>query len=265
MIIPKLEGHFDQSGFFIYIACDVSYFISFGPTIINSIRQNTDIGIHVHLYNPVPVQIDYCNNIDNVSVTYEYVPVSQFEHAASYWHENLTDLVDQLNYKRIITAMSKGNDLNIAERIQKTYYASARFIRLAELINRATSCFAIDVDAIVRKNIPLLPNTHDFYIHQITGPKARFLAGGLFLTGVTQGYNFIQEYATALKENLLLDKIHWGMDQDLLDHIVPKYNFGCLPLSYIDWNMKLDSYIWTAKGTRKENHAFIAEQMKYSS
>lgn len=265
MIIPKLQGHFDQDGFFIYIACDIHYFNNFGKSIINSIKQNTNVGTHIHLYNPTQDQINFCQTTDKVSITYEYAPLELFKVAESKWHQPLDNPVDQLNYKRIITAMSKSNDQHILDRMQRTYYACARFIRLNEIISSNTSCIAIDVDAIVRNNLPVLPNTYDFYIHQITGPKSRFLAGGLLLTGNQQGYNFLNEYASVLKHNISLDQIHWGMDQDVLDFIVPKYNFGPLPISYIDWNMDPSSFIWTAKGKRKDHQAFINEQMKYNS
>jgi hypothetical protein len=124
---------------------------------------------------------------------------------------------------------------------------------------------AIDSDAIVRANIPSLPTIHDFYIHRITGRKARFLAGGIYLTGNEQGYNFLKEYAETLKSNIGCDTLHWGIDQDVLDYIVPKYNFGNLPLAYIDWEMLPNSYVWTAKGKRKELDIFVNEQKKYSS
>lgn len=264
MIIPKIQGNLSQDQFFIYIACDVHYFNNFGKSIINSIKQNSNCGIHVHLYNPSDDQIKYCENSDRVSLTYELVPLDLFEPAANRWLVEPTNAVDQLNYKRIITAMSKSDDVSIVERIQRTYYACARFIRLAELINSNTEILAIDADAIVRSNIPALPQTHDFYIHQITGPKARFLAGGIYLNGHNNGYNFITEYANVLKNYILSDTLHWGIDQDLLDGIVPNYNFGVLPMPYIDWNMSPDSYIWTAKGKRKEMPEFINEQMKYN-
>ena len=263
MILPPLQGNLDQPGFFIYAACDQEYFNEFGPALINSIQTNTSYGIHLHLYNPTPEQIKYCRNQDRVTVTFEMVPLELFITASARWLTPPGDKELQLKYKQILNAMRKGHDTSIQHRIQKTYYACARFIRLQQLIRPTTLLFAIDVDAIVRKEWPDLPNTHDFYMHYISGSKARFLAGGLYLTGSNNGYDFLKKYATVLKNNIEKDLLYWGIDQDALDPIVPRYRHGQLPIEYIDWDMRDHSYIWTAKGTRKELEIFVNEKQKY--
>lgn len=265
MMLPPIHGKLEQNNFFIYTACDTNYFNEFGPTIIRSIKENSEMGIHIHLYNPTPQQVSYCLNEERVSITWESVPLKRFKKAAERWDPEPTEHNEALKYKRTITAMSKSDDKNIQERMQRTYYACARFIRLAKLIKPEHCVLAIDSDAIVRKDIPLLPATKDFYIHHITGKKARFLAGGMYFSGTTEGYEFLQKYAELLELHIYKNSIHWGLDQDVLDVIVPKYNFGQLPISYIDWNMQKDSYIWTAKGTRKELDVFINEKKKYNS
>jgi hypothetical protein len=197
-------------------------------------------------------------------MTYEDVPLDLFRPAASKW--TTVPVIEPLKsqYDRTLNAMGKGRDANVLERMQKTYYACTRFIRLAQLF-QSTPALCADVDAIVRKSIPMLETTCDFYIHRITGKKARFLAGGLFLNPTDQTRKFLQEYADQLTSYIQQDYVYWGLDQDLLDPIVPKYNFGQLPISYIDWDMRDSSYIWTAKGTRKELSTFVNEKKKYSS
>lgn len=265
MKIPAIQGKLNQSGPFIYAACDHNYFFDFGKPIINSIKKNSQFGIHLHLYNPTAEQLEYCEKQDRLSFTYEYVPLEMFKEAADRWNSVTEQSPNYLNLKRILTAMSKSNDVSIQERIQRTYFACARFIRLFELINSKDVVLAIDIDAIVRNTIPLLPNTCDFYIHHITGKKARFLAGGIYLNGNEKGYQFLSEYAEVLKINIENDNLHWGIDQDVLDHIVPKYQYSNLPLAYIDWEMSPNSYVWTAKGKRKDLDIFINEQKKYTS
>lgn len=265
MNIPPLHGSLAQDKFFIFVACDTNYFNEFGKSIINSIKQNSKHGVHVHLYNPTSQQLVYCNSQDRVSVSFEHAPLDLFKMAAEGWKEVPTCPDKKLKYDRIITAMSKSNDKLIIERIQRTYYACARFIRLSQLLNNGQSVLAIDIDAIVRSDIPKLSSEKDFYIHYISGKKARFLAGGIYLTGTEQSCRFLKEYADILKENIHFDTLHWGIDQDVLDHIVPKYNFGQLPSEYIDWGMQPTSYIWTAKGKRKELDIFVNEKKKYNS
>lgn len=263
MNLPPLLGILDQPNFFIYAACDHEYFNEFGPTLINSVLKNTTVGVHLHLYNPTLDQIKYCRSIDRVSITYEYAPIDMFDIAASKW-ETVSDnpeLADRR--KRILTAMGKGKDINIQQRIQRTYFASARFIRLHELIRPNSRLFAIDIDAIVRTDLPELDNSRDFFIHYISGRKARYLAGGVYLTGNNNGYNFLKEYSSALKANIESDNLYWGIDQDVLMDLVPKYHWSNLPMEYIDWDMQERSFIWTAKGTRKDLEIFVKEKQKY--
>lgn len=261
MIIPQCQGNLSAKDFFIYAACDEKYFDNFAKILVNSIKENSSDNIHLHIFNPRLDQLDFCKE-SNISYTFEYAPTELFQPAADKWNDVPVDPVRKHNRDRIINSMGKGGDKSIVERIQKTYFACARFIRLAEMLESQT-VFSIDVDAVVRSNIPKLPNDKDFYIHYIPGKKSRYLAGGIFLN--PQGYNFIKEYAEVLRSKIANDDIHWGLDQDVLDHIVPKYNIGGLPITYIDWHMSPMSYIWTAKGTRKELASFISEQKKYTS
>jgi hypothetical protein len=264
MIIPSLQGTCTQHQFFIYAACDQKYFDEFGKEFIHSIQQNTNLGIHMHVFNPTEQQIAFCNTGANVSMTYEHVPIDLFQPAADKWNRVPTAEPLKSQYDRTLNAMGKGRDTDIQERMQKTYYACARFVRLAQLF-QSTQVLCVDVDAVVRKSIPDLGTAHDFFIHRITGKKARFLAGGLYLNPTDATRKFLQEYADQLTQYISQDYIYWGLDQDLLDPIVPQYNFGQLPISCIDWDMRDSSCIWTAKGTRKELAAFVSEKQKYSS
>jgi hypothetical protein len=261
MNIPPLQGNLSFNDFFIYTACDEKYFDDFAKTLTNSIKINTNDNVHIHIFNPRQDQIDFCLE-KNISVSYEYVAIHQFQTAANKWNIIPVDPLQKNNHERTLNAMGKGGDKSILERIQKTYFACARFIRLAEILNNQT-VFSIDVDAVVRRNIPKLADNKDFFIHYIPGRKARYLAGGIFLNPT--GQQFIKEYANTLRSHIENDNLYWGLDQDVLDHIVPKYNIGALPISYIDWNMNPTSFIWTAKGMRKELASFIGEQKKYSS
>jgi hypothetical protein len=263
MLMPPLHGKLDQSNFFIYAACDHDYFNDFGPALINSVLQNTQFGVHLHLYNPTPEQISYCNNRDRVSVTHEHAPIELFDVCAGQWATASADPELADRRRRILTAMTKGKDTSIQQRIQRTYFASARFIRLQQLIQPTAQALAIDVDAVVRKNLPALDAARDFYIHYISGRKARYLAGGLYLTGNAGSLDFLKEYAAMLKTNIEADNLYWGIDQDVLLDLVPKYQWGNLPSEYIDWQMQDSSYIWTAKGTRKDLEIFVNEKQKY--
>lgn len=260
MMLPELHGKLDAKDFFIYAACDQDYFDQFAKSLVNSIKANSTDNIHLHIFNPRQDQLDFCKE-KSVSVSYEYIEESMFAHAASKWSlDNLTDLqIDQR--RRTESAMAKGKDKSLQERMLKTYYACARFIRLSQLVE-TQSFLAIDVDAIVRKTLTPLSGK-DLFLHRVPGAKARFLAGGIY--GSANSYKFLNQYSDSILDFLSADYLYWGLDQDILEVIVPKYSWEQLPYSYIDWEMKPDSHIWTAKGTRKDLAIFINEQKKYNA
>jgi hypothetical protein len=258
MIITPLQGKFNQNEFFIYSAADEKYFDEFGKSLINSINANSNTPIHFHIFNPRPDQLEFCKN-KNVSVTYEYVSIDMFKTAAKKLEELAVDQFGQDRKHRTLTAMAKGGDVSVLERMLKTYYACARFIRLAESVKSSQKLFAIDVDAIVRSPIKLLPDDADIYIHK----NKQFLAGGLYLNGTDASYKFLKEYKDLLMVSIQHDIIYWSLDQDILDNIVPSYLYKELPRSYIDWNMLPTSIIWTAKGKRKDLEVFKQEKLKY--
>jgi len=149
--------------------------------------------------------------------------------------------------------------------MQRTYYACARFIRLQQMFPPGAQVLAIDSDAVVRADVPKLPATVDFYLHHISGRKARYLAGGLYLTGTAGSHGFLNSYSDVLNQAIDQDRLYWGLDQDVLNNIVPQYQHGQLPTSYIDWEMRPNSFVWTAKGQRKDLAVFVNELKKYTA
>lgn len=264
MILPSIQGQFRQNNFFIYSACDSVYFRDFGKTLINSILKNSSAGIHFHIFNPTDDQLDYCSSIPRLSFTYEHVPLNMFQPAENHWKTEPINDLEKLRYTRTLTAMEKGKDQSLIDRIQKTYFACARFIRLKDFAIENNRFFSMDVDAILRKEIPVLDSSKDCYLHKITGKKARVLAGGIYSNGNNNCQKFLKEYSDLLESKIANDYMYWSLDQDCLDIVVPKYNTGDLPMSLIDWNMSPDSIVWTAKGLRKDLESFTSEQKKYT-
>jgi hypothetical protein len=263
MQLPELKRNITCNGFFIYAACDEKYFDEFGKSFINSAKLNAKCQIHLHLFNPRQDQLDFCN-YKNISYTFEYVPLEYFKNAEQKWLTVPGNQNEKSKYDRILGAMEKSDDKSIIERLQKTYFACARFIRLAQLTKSHPSFFAMDVDAIIRKEITQMPHDNDFYMYSISGRKARTLAGALFSSSA-KGLLFLNEYASVLTHNITSDYLYWGLDQDVLPDLLQKYQVGQLPMSYIDWEMQPNSAVWTAKGKRKDLETFISEKQKYSS
>lgn len=258
MEIPQVYGDHNRSEFFIFSACDSKYFDQFAIPLAKSIQINSKNQIHLHIFNPRQDQLDLCQHL-GISVTFEHVNFDVFKTAEENWTALPIDPTKLKQYQNINAAMEQGRSRSLSHDLEKTYYACARFIRLSEMLSTTQSVLAIDIDAVVRKPVPVLSKDVDLFIHRIEGRKARFLAGGICINNL----KFLQEYAELLKQQINSDYFYWGMDQDLLEDLVPKYNFSKLPAELIDWDMKDCSVIWTAKGDRKNREIFKNEQTKY--
>jgi len=260
MIIPTLQGSLTQDKFFVYAAADTLYFDVHAKPLINSILTNTpDIGCHIHIYNPRQDQIDFCNR-PGVSCTYETLSSENFDPVTRYWTSR-----NNFSNDRQRQMFKKGQTLGtieLSKLIKQTYYACVRFIRLAELLQPGQRCLALDVDGLVRKPFTQDLGDADFYLYR--KPKdGTHLAGALLFNGKPGSHNFLQQYANDLRKNISEDELYWFLDQLILDQHVPNHNVGLLPMSYIDWAMRDDSSIWSAKGKRKELDLFKQEQGKY--
>jgi hypothetical protein len=268
MNLPPLQGNLDQSGFFIYAAADADYFDAHGIPLINSVTKNTGHGVHMHIYNPRPDQIELCQHTDRVSVSWETFDHTLFTSAVNFWSR--TDLPEpyvsrrnkMLGIKVVDRTLSLNANLEIW--LRKTYYACVRFIRLAQLLDQARPFLAIDVDGLVRKPFDFeFDNGKDFYLH--AKEKGGHLAGALLGTGQPACLHFVKQLANDIQVQFEQDNIYWFLDQHCLDNLVNRYNKGLLPMSYIDWAMREDSAIWSAKGKRKELAVFKREQDRYRS
>jgi hypothetical protein len=260
MLFPQLNGKLTQDRFFIFAAADTVYFDVHARPLINSIAASTpEYGCHIHIYDPRPDQIEFCNR-PGVSCTYEYTDPLEIDRVTKYWlkRQHFTNDRQRQMYKK---GQTQGAH-ELLKLIKQTYYACARFVRLAEILPRGQQCLAIDVDGLVRKPFNAQLGDLDFYLYE--KPKdGTHLAGALLLNGTAGTHEFLQKYAQQLRLLIQADDIYWFLDQVLLDQLVPTYRKGLLPMSYIDWAMRDESAIWSAKGKRKELEIFKDEQRKY--
>jgi hypothetical protein len=263
MIIPPIQGEFRQNRFFIYVAADREYFEKFGKTLINSVERNTNYGIHLHLYNPTPEQLEFCRKRSCVSVTWEELLLENFNDAVKFWSQD--PLPEPYNGRRLkMLGMKQFADSdNLVNWIHKTYYACMRFVRLAEFLDQPTRFLEIDIDGIVRSEFSNIvdDNSKDFYLYQ--KDKGGHLAGAILYNNTPNSFNFVKELAHTIRTEIEKDNIYWFLDQHSLDNVIVKYNKGLLPISYVDWHMRPESSIWSAKGKRKELAIFKQEQAKY--
>jgi len=263
MIIPPIQGAFRQNDFFIYVAADSDYFEKFGKTLINSVERNTTYGIHLHLYNPTQDQLKFCKNKSCVSVTWEELPLENFNEAIKFWSQPVLPEPFQSRRTKMLGMKQFADSDDLANWIFKTYYACMRFVRLAEFVDQPKRFLEIDIDGIVRSQFSntIDDNSKDFYLYQ--KDKGGHLAGAILYNSTPNSLKFIQDLAHVIRTEIEKDNIYWFLDQHSLDNVIVKYNKGLLPISYVDWHMRPDSAIWSAKGKRKELAIFKQEQAKY--
>jgi hypothetical protein len=263
MNLPPLQGNLDQDRFFVFAAADTVYFDLHAKPLINSIMSHTpDLGIHIHIYNPRPDQIDYCRSRAGVTCTHETLDDTGFQRAADSWMSR-TVFSNERQQQMFKKGQKLGRD-ELLRLIRQTYYACGRFVRLAELLRPGQRCLSIDVDGLVRGKFEHQLGAQDFYLYE--KPKdGTHLAGAILFNGTAGSHEFLQAYARRLRASIGEDDIYWFLDQSILDQLVPQYRKGLLPMSYIDWAMRPDSAIWSAKGKRKELEVFKHEQDRYRS
>jgi hypothetical protein len=261
MNLPPLEGTLNQSSFFVYAAADRLYFDTHGKPLINSVIQNSpDLGVHVHIYDPTDEQLSFCQNKSQVSVTWEHTDPMAFEQVCTEWISRTR--FDNDRQRQMWKKGQSGGRLEMLKLIKQTYYACMRFARLAEILPQGQRCLEIDVDGLVRAPFSIDLGDCDFYLYE--KPKdGTHLAGAILFNGKPGTHDFLQAYGSAMRENISGNDIYWFLDQVVLDQLVPRYRKGLLPMSYIDWAMRPDSAIWSAKGKRKELQVFKNEQSRY--
>jgi hypothetical protein len=261
MNLPPLEGTFRQSDFFVYAAADRLYFDTHGRPLINSVIKNSpDVGIHVHIYDPTDQQLSFCEGKPQVSLTWERLDPLVFEQVCAEWTTRTR--FDNDRQRQMWKKGQAGGASELLKLIKQTYYACMRFARLAEILPRGQRCLEIDVDGLVRAPFDINLGDCDFYLYE--KPKdGTHLAGAILFNGKPGSHEFLQAYGQAMRENIARHDIYWFLDQVVLDQLVPKYRKGLLPMSYIDWAMRPESAIWSAKGKRKELQVFKSEQAKY--
>jgi hypothetical protein len=261
MNLPPIQGTLDQSGFFVYAAADRVYFDNHGRPLIQSVLTNAPgVGVHVHIYDPLPEQLAFCQQRPGVSVTWETTNPVEFEQATKAW-QNRSDFANDRQRQMYKKGRTGGRD-ELHRLIRQTYYACMRFARLAEILKPGQRCLEIDVDGLVRAPFDSDLGTADFYLYE--KPKdGTHLAGAILFNGQPGSDVFLQAYGQAMRENIQRGDVYWFLDQVVLDHLVPQYRKGLLPMSYIDWAMRPESAIWSAKGKRKELEIFKKEQDRY--
>lgn len=149
---------------------------------------------------------------------------------------------------------------------KRTYYACARFIRMAELSEdeaNGAPLFALDADALA-----VAPITFDFSdkpeaeiclrrrdLQEEVDEHLRVAAGAVWAKNTPAAARFLRAVADDLIRDFENGHAAWFADQlALLKHVLSETGGAQvrnLKAKFSDWNMSEDAVFWTGKGDRK--------------
>ncbi len=212
MEFPQIQGKIGLEGNFFYFGCDRVYFDNYGKPLINSLKKNASWA-NIHCHIFNPSE-DQLKWCDSkdISVSYEYI-------------ENSISEI-------------------------KTYYACVRFIRVPEIFKDSARIISLDCDSIATaplSEIKFLQDTNNTKVFWRT--KGNKSLASLVIFGLD---NLRHDYSIRLKEYFKNDTFKWFLDQEILDEMISKNQFGITTDVY--WGSpgkKKNSLIWSGKGNKK--------------
>jgi tetratricopeptide (TPR) repeat protein len=157
----------------------------------------------------------------------------------------------------------------------RTYYASVRFVRLAEIFAKAPALYlCLDADCIVRSDIATKLSDVEaadvgIRMRYDERPHLTVAAGALMLRPTAAAAKFIARVSSLIKSTLESGEATWFLDQIVLSHALrelgdDEIRISQLDMAYIDWFFHNSSLIWTGKGKRKsEDSRYTSELSHY--
>lgn len=264
MILPTSYGEIPKKEQIFYLAADEHYFNMYAKTCIASIRENFDLCIHIHLYNPSEESKKWCEG-RKISYSYEFFD----ENLVSIAHGKFLRPVygSTLNQRQEKMIRSIADKKDLKNKLVRTYYACTRFIRLSEMLKNPTYVIMLDCDSIVRMPFALPSSNVDIHIYEKSHlklvPYKTHLASTIFYTGTKASLQLIHDHAEMIRKEYLNDTFYWFLDQESLDIVIQKYKRSILDVRFVDFSLGDISFIWCGKGNIKNTEKWIEEQSKY--
>lgn len=221
-------------------ACDSKYFMKFAPAFVASIAKNTKLDIHIHVINPddeVFALACYLNSRVNRRVTYT------FEDA------DLSQYTDEQ---------------------KRALYASLRFLVAPYILQSAGEILILDIDCLAMLNFNY-PKDYDvgyFPRKPLEGTIGWEAEGTKVAAGCVYFSKNAMNVCNAVAETLGGLELRWFNDQIALNHVfqqVPEELCWKYDWTFMDWEFKDGTIIWTGKGPRKyDNPRYVEAQNQYN-
>jgi len=234
----------------VFVCMDTSYCLRYLGSIAASIAEHSPgANLHVHLVNP-----------------------HEGARARLKAVERLLG-PDKVSYSEETARLA-----NFSQDERRTYFASIRFVRLAEVMRaRPGTYFVMDVDNIVRGDLDGcidLARGADVLIRNRFSirPHLAVAACGIVLANTDAARDFMNRTAEYILDAFHTGHIAWFLDQIALTMALNepasepalKLKIAQLPRTLLDWDFAAESLVWTGKGKRRlRNKRYQAEYNRY--
>lgn len=234
----------------VFVCMDTSYCLRYLGSIAASLAENSpETNLHVHIVNP---------------------------HDEARARLKATERL--LGPGRVSYSFETARLANFTPEQRKTYFASIRFVRLAELMEAAPGTyFVMDVDNIVRGDLSgclTLARGPDMLIRNRFSmrPHLAVAACGIVLANSDASRAFMNRAAEYILDAFHTGHVAWFLDQIALTLAMKasmedpalQLDVEQLPRTLLDWDFDEDSLVWTGKGKRRlRNKRYQAEYNRY--
>ena len=224
----------------VFAACDSNYFKKFAPAFLASIAKNTKLNAHVHVINPddeVLALACYLNSMVSNEVTYTF----------------------------------SDSDLSQYNQEQKrALYASLRFLVAPLILQHAGEMLILDIDCMVMENFNYPKDYKVGYFPRkpLEGTVGWEQEGTKVAAGCVYFHKDAMNVCNAVGETLGGLELRWFNDQIALNHVfsqLPEEVCWKYDWTFMDWEFKEGTIIWTGKGPRKyDNPKYVNKQNEYT-
>ncbi|KPF63738.1 tetratricopeptide repeat protein [Porphyrobacter sp. AAP60] len=234
----------------VFVCMDTRYCLLYLGTIAASLAKNSpDTNLHVHLVDPAEAAL-----------------------------ECLAAAEKLLGPDRVSHGIEKPRLGKFDSEQRKTYFASIRFVRLAEMMRAAPGTyFVMDVDNIVRGDLNVCRSLMwkaDVLIRNRFSiePHLALAACGIMLADSESARDFMDRTASYILDAIHTGHVAWFLDQIALSYALKaapsdpslKLKVKQLPTALLDWDFAADSLVWTGKGKRRlKNERYLQEYNRY--
>lgn len=234
----------------VFVCMDTSYCLRYLGSLAASIAKNSpETNLHVHIVNP---------------------------------HDEARDCLrtarEILGADRVSHGFETARLVDFDPDQRKTYFASIRFVRLAEVMRDAPGTyFEMDVDNLVRGDVgvarALTRNAHVLIRNRFSvQPHLAVAACGIVLADHDAARDFMNRTAEYILDAFHTGHVAWFLDQIALTFALkgrasdPSLTLKVkqLPTTLLDWDFAAESLVWTGKGKRRlKNQRYRAEYQHY--